>query len=99
MVVTLHSMTSDEKPEGQDPSRTEVFRVSGVMYGVEVPLAPEVAAVRTAIEDVLWQYRRSPILLLRKEWREGLAVQCASAALFALGRDPLLGLDPSDEEM
>jgi hypothetical protein len=57
--------------------------------GVERKYPPEQAAVVSAIEEVLTLYRRSPIALLRKDWRHGLAIQCAMAALRALGRDPL----------
>lgn len=59
---------------------------SGALESVPTSYDPEQAVLASAIEEVLAAHSRSPFLLARKGWRRGLAVQCAFAALQALGR-------------
>jgi hypothetical protein len=56
--------------------------------GVEGKLPPEVEAAIAAVEKVLRLYRRTPFPLVGKH-RDGLATQCALAALGAAGHDLL----------
>ena len=56
------------------------------LHGESREWSPEETAVVEAVEGVLAIYRRSPIALLTKERRRGLAIQCAVAAMQAMGR-------------
>ena len=56
--------------------------------GVEGELSPEVNAAIAAVEKVLRLYRRTPFPLVGRH-RDGLATQCAIAALVAAGHELL----------
>lgn len=48
----------------------------------------DLRAATDEVAMVLRRYRWTPFLLLGKMNREGMALQCASAALVAAGHDP-----------
>jgi hypothetical protein len=68
------------------PERHKTAMEKFEVEGVQGKLPPEFTAAKDAVEEVLRLYRRTPFPLIGKH-RDGLASQCAFAALVAAGYD------------